>query len=52
MALKHKAVVRLTEAQRAALRPIVHTGTHPGAMRRRAHILLKSRRGRAGRVER
>ena len=42
MALKDKVVIRLTDGQREALRRIVHTGTHPGAMRRRAHILLKS----------
>jgi len=42
MALKDKVVVRLTASQRQALRRIVHTGRHPAAMRRRAHILLKS----------
>lgn len=42
MALKDKVVIRLTGDQREALRRIVHTGTHPGAMRRRAHILLKT----------
>lgn len=42
MAPKSKVVIRLTPDQREALRRIVHTGTHPGAMRRRAHILLKT----------
>lgn len=42
MAQKDKVVIRLSGEQREALRRIVHTGTHPGAMRRRAHILLKT----------
>jgi transposase len=42
MALKDKVVVRLTAAQRQALRRIVRTGRHPAALRRRAHVLLKS----------
>jgi transposase len=42
MALKDKVVIRLTGDQREALRRIVQTGMHPAAMRRRAHILLKS----------
>ena len=39
---RHKVLVRLDDDQRAALKRIVHTGTHPAAMRRRAHILLKT----------
>jgi len=42
MAFKDKVVVRLTAAHQEALRRIVHTGKHPAAMRRRAHILLKT----------
>jgi len=42
MALKDKIVVRLTTSQRQALHQIVRTGRHPAAMRRRAHILLKT----------
>lgn len=42
MSFKDKVVIRLTDDQRYALRCIVDTGTHPGAMRRRAHILLKT----------
>lgn len=42
MALSEKVVVRLTPEQRQALRRIVRTGTHPAAMQRRAHILLKT----------
>lgn len=37
-----KVVVTLTDEQRQALRQLVHNGTHPAAMRRRAQILLKS----------
>jgi transposase len=37
-----KVVVALTAEQRAALGRLVRTGTHPAAMRRRAHILLKA----------
>jgi transposase len=37
-----KVVVTLTAEQRHALERLVHTGTHPAAMRRRAHILLKA----------
>ena len=40
MAPANKVVVRLTDEQRDALGRVVHTGTHPAAMRRRAHILL------------
>ena len=42
MALQDKIVIRLTGERREALRRIVQTGTHPAAMRRRAHILLKT----------
>lgn len=42
MALAHKVVVQLTPTRRQALRRIVRTGTHPAAMLRRAHILLKA----------
>jgi len=42
MSLKNKVVVHLSSAQREALRRIVRTGTHPAAMLRRAHILLKT----------
>jgi transposase len=42
MAYADKIVVRLTLAQRQALRRIVRTGTHPAALLRRAHILLKT----------
>ena len=42
MALSQKVIVRLIPEQRSALRRIVHTGTHPAAMQRRAHILLKT----------
>jgi transposase len=45
MALKDKVLVRLTSSQRRALHRIVHTGRHPAAMRRRAHILLKTDMG-------
>jgi transposase len=45
MALKDKITVRLTGEQRESLRRIVHTGTHPAAMRRRAHVLLKADAG-------
>lgn len=38
----HKVVVRLTAAQREALRRIVRAGRHPAALLRRAQILLKS----------
>src|SRR3954453_7890515 len=37
-----KVIVSLTEEQRQALGRLVRTGTHPGAMRRRAQILLKA----------
>jgi transposase len=37
-----KVVVTLTDEQRQSLKRLVHTGTHPAAMRRRAHILLKA----------
>jgi transposase len=37
-----KVVVRLPADQRQALARLVHTGTHPAAMRRRAAILLKA----------
>ena len=42
MAPPHKVIVRLTASQRRALRRIVHAGTHPAALLRRAHILLKT----------
>jgi transposase len=42
MAPASKVVVTLTGEQRSALIRLVHTGTHPGAMRRRAQILLKA----------
>lgn len=42
MALSQKVVVRLISDQRIALRRIVRMGTHPAAMLRRAHILLKT----------
>jgi len=42
MALKDKVVVRLRSSQRRALHRIVHTGRQPAAMRKRAHILLKT----------
>lgn len=42
MAPSHKIVVRLTSSQRGALRRVVRAGTHPAALHRRAHILLKS----------
>lgn len=42
MAFKDKVVVGLTAAQRRALKQIVHTGKRSAAMRRRAHILLKT----------
>jgi len=42
MAIKDKVVVRLSAVQRQALRRVVRTGVHPAAMRRRAHILLKT----------
>ena len=42
MVPSHKVVIRLTADQRRALRQLVHTGKHPAAMRRRAHILLKA----------
>ena len=42
MAPSHKVVVRLTTSQRQALRRIVGAGTHPAALLRRAHILLKT----------
>ncbi len=42
MAPPHKVVVRLTTSQRQALRRIVGAGTHPAALLRRAHILLKT----------
>jgi transposase len=35
-----KVVVRLTDEQREALDRLLRTGSHPAAMRRRAHILL------------
>jgi transposase len=37
-----KVVVQLTAHQRQTLSRLVHTGTHPAAMRRRAAILLKA----------
>ncbi len=42
MAPPHKVVVRLTASERQALRRIVGAGTHPAALLRRAHILLKA----------
>src|SRR4029078_13518419 len=42
MAPASKVVVTLTGEQRSALIRLVHTGTHPGAMRRGAQILLKA----------
>ena len=42
MARKDKAVVRLNDSQRQALQKLVKTGVQSGAMRRRAHILLKT----------
>ncbi len=42
MAFSDKVVVRLTASQREALGALVHTGTRPAALRRRAHILLKA----------
>jgi transposase len=42
MAVADKVVVRLTAEQRQALWQIVRTGRHPAAMRRRAHVLLKT----------
>ena len=38
----HKVVVRLTSSERRALRRFVGAGTHPAALVRRAHILLKT----------
>ena len=40
-----KVVITLTAEQRHLLQRLVHTGTHPAAMRRRAHILLKADAG-------
>ena len=40
-----KVVVRLTEAQRKALRCVVRTGEHPAAMVMRAQVLLKADAG-------
>ena len=40
MALKDKIVVHLTDEERVVLKNVVFKGTHPAAMRRRAHILL------------
>lgn len=40
MALIHKVLVRLSSEQRESLARVVHTGTRPAAMRRRASILL------------
>jgi transposase len=37
-----KVVITLTAEERRSLRRLVHTGTHPAAMRRRAQILLKA----------
>lgn len=37
-----KVIVTLTDEQRQSLNRLVHTGTHPAAMRRRAHVLLKA----------
>ncbi len=42
MAFSEKVVVRLTPPQRESLEALVHTGTRPAALRRRAHILLKA----------
>lgn len=42
MAFKDKTTVHLSSAQRKALRQIIRTGTHPAALLRRAHILLKA----------
>ncbi|GJM27309.1 MAG: transposase [Phycisphaerae bacterium] len=42
MALKDKVIVRLNASQREALGRIIRTGTRSAAMRRRAHILLKT----------
>jgi transposase len=42
MAVAQKVEVRLSEAQRKTLDRLVRTGTHPVAMVRRAHILLKA----------
>jgi transposase len=42
MAVSEKVVVRLAPEQRRALRKIVGRGSHPAAMQRRAHILLKT----------
>ena len=41
MVPKTKVEVRLTDVQREALERLVRTGSHPGAMRRRANIQLK-----------
>lgn len=45
MAPVHKITAELTAPQRQALRRIVRTGTHPAALLRRAHILLKADAG-------
>ena len=42
MVQRQKVEVRLTAEQRTVLEKLVHTGTQPAAMRRRAHILLKA----------
>lgn len=42
MALKDKVIVRLNDAQRAALRKIASSGKHPAALMRRVRILLKA----------
>ena len=42
MAPATKVVVRLTDEPRDALGRVVHTGTHPAAMRRRARIRLSA----------
>jgi transposase len=42
MVRANKVIVSLTEEERHALHRLVHTGTHPAAMRRRAQILLKA----------
>jgi transposase len=42
MTPRQKVVVRLRTEQREILEKLVHTGTYPAAMRRRAHILLKA----------
>ena len=42
MVASRKVVVRLTASQGQALRLIVFAGTHPAALLRRAHILLKA----------